>query len=93
MNERPFSKAGYCDVCTRWYEIPDSGNCDCGGKILLTPGTHFSRELIQVPRVELDELVKALQWSNQAMDAWSYDETLLDGVKETAAKFRAKYLP
>lgn len=98
MNERPYSKAGYCDVCTRWFETPVSGNCDCGGKILLTPGTQFNRELVQVPRVELEELV----WVLEATAITLRNSPLFGALNpmgkasahadRTAAKFRAKYL-
>lgn len=75
---------GYCDVCARWFENPDSGNCECGGKILLTPGTQFSRELIQVPRVELEELLRLIDGIDEIRNRFP--------LYQAAANFRKKYL-
>lgn len=77
MNER------YCPSCHQnaVMDCPPWGCMNCGAEhgVLVDPK-------------ELEELVKALDWTNEKMDAWSYDETILEQTKQTAAKFRGKYL-
>lgn len=83
-----------CEMCGFWTNHPSWELCpNC--KTPLCPVVDETKpplNQIVIPRAELEELVKALEWANQSMDAWHYDETVLDRAKETAAKFRAKYL-
>lgn len=52
--------AAYCDICTRWYPNAASGNCKCGGKLMICPGTSFNTSLIQIKRAYFYELTDAL---------------------------------